>query len=232
MSIADLSREEQEKAEKLCAFFAGGMHEPVWSDQCSREDDWDHQRFIARNEALLDELDSWGKGEAQEPAIQPVDAGEETCEKVYDEPAQTAYDRARQKVLVAEALLDASEQGSDEWHEAMAALAAAKQRFKTEQDRATDPTYRKRRATDEWRSGEGKPEYNASRRKVRSKPNVMTPKHVLEAMTPEEFAQHKLDKNAEKQWRYARRKAGWSEQKIEEKLPGWWAKRLVKRSCD
>ena len=65
---------------------------------------------------------------------------------------------------------------------------------------------------------------------MRTKPNKVMPKEELAGMTAEEREQYKKDKNAEKVWRHARRKAGWSDERIEEALPGWWEKRKAKHS--
>lgn len=59
-------------------------------------------------------------------------------------------------------------------------------KISVELERSTDDDWRKLYAIDEWRRGEGRDEYNASRRKVRPEPNVMTPKDVLAIETPEE----------------------------------------------
>lgn len=235
MTIAS-SDPEAQKIENLRAFFDGEAPECTQSGLSVGLNDEDYKkRNAAKGEAILAEFDQLmaDDDEPQPPAPAPTvatEAAEPTCERIDDAPALTPYDKARQRLTDAEILRDVAAPGSDEYHEAMANEADAKRAFKVEQERATDDGWRKRRATDEWRAGEGREEYNASRRKVRDKPNAMTPKDVLDAMTPEERAQHDADKNAEKQWRYGRRKAGWSAEKIEAALPGWWARRLANRT--
>jgi hypothetical protein len=247
MTIAS-SDPDAQKIENLRAFFDGEEPERTQSDLSVGVSDEQYlARKAAEGEALLAEFDQLmaddEDDEIDELVLGDPDGGlddfddakeatEPTCERIDDLPVLTPYDKARQRLTGAEILRDVAIPGSDEYHEAMAEMAAAKRALKVELERATDDGWRKRRATDEWRAGEGREEYNASRRKVRDKPNVMTPKDVLDAMTPEERELHRKDKNAEKVWRYGRRKAGWSEERIEAGLPGWWERRLSRRDCD
>lgn len=245
MSIADRDWDEREKAARLGAFFSGEpMDRPRSELNIGLSDAERRQREEAKLDADLADLIGGDAGAASDELVpaDPVgghndhnadtEATEPTCERIDDVPVLTPYDKARQRLTDAEILRDVAMPGSEEYHEAMAEMAAAKRALKVEMERATDDGWRKRRATDEWRAGEGREEYNASRRKVRDKPNAMTPKDVLDAMTPEERELHRKDKNAEKVWRYGRRKAGWSEERIEAGLPGWWERRLSRRDCD
>lgn len=207
-------------------------------DEDSDEDD---------NLASLDDLEDVTRIEADdtdtvEPvAVEPVapakvapideDDEEPDFERIDHAPAPTPFDKARQRIEDAEILLAVAQPGSAEHHEALADLANANRLFKLEQGRATDDGWRKRRAIDEHRAGAGKVEYNAGRRKKRPKPNTMTPKDVLDAMTPEQRARHKLDQTAKRVWVHKKRKAGWTEERIEAELPGWWSRLLAKRAC-
>nr|WP_321455051.1 hypothetical protein [uncultured Cohaesibacter sp.] len=145
-------------------------------------------------------------------------------------PVLQPYDKARRKMRKAQDRLSTLKQGTRDWLIASKTLENAKEAFEEEKRRAIDDDWRKRRDIDHWRAGEGRDVYNASRRKVRTKPNKVMPKEELAGMTAEEREQYKKDKNAEKVWRHARRKAGWTDEQIEEVLPGWWEKRKAKHS--
>lgn len=241
MTIADHDRDELENVGRLNAFFAGeSIDRPQRELSIGSSDDGYRQRRNAEGEAALEELDQLMADDeadgidelfivvpssgcdAQEAAVEDA---EPTYERVDDAPTLTPYDKARQRLNEAEILRDAVEPGGDEYHEAMADLAAAKQALKAEQERATDDGWRKRRATDEWRSGAGRAEYNASRRRVRDKSNTRR-----QDMNSEERAQHDADMNAKRVWMSKKRKAGWSAEKIEAALPGWWVRRLANRA--
>lgn len=71
-------------------------------------------------------------------------------------------------------------------------IERAQERFELEKARATDDTWRRLRDIDDWRSRDGRELRNASRRKVRSKPN-----EDLSHLTPSEKAQHKRDQRAD-----------------------------------
>lgn len=224
---------DTQKIENLHAFFEG---EPLAQRQSElsvgAEDVARRQHDEAQIDAAFDELIGCdGDSDMIDDQSTVTGAAEPTYERIDHAPALTPYDKAGQRLIEAEILRDVAEPGSDDYHRAMADLVEAKRAFKLEQERSTDDGWRKRRATDEWRAGEGRDEYNASRRKVRDWPNTVTPKEVLNAMTPEERAQHDRDKNAEKVWKHGRRKAGWNAEKIQAELPGWWTRRLAKRAC-
>lgn len=68
----------------------------------------------------------------------------------------------------------------------------AQDRFDTEKKRDADDAWRRRRDIDDWRSREGREIRNASRRKVRSKPN-----EDLSPLTPEQKKEHKRAQRAD-----------------------------------
>mgnify|MGYP005994327291 CR=1 FL=1 len=134
---------------------------------------------------------------------------EAETEKCYEPVQKTPYDRALEAKRSAEHARDIAKPGTDEYHAAMSELAEKNRVFKLEQQRALDPTWRRRRETDAWRSGPGRDDYNASRRRVRDRPNKMTEKNALEAMTDEERHRHIRDQKADSATRRrARRKFG------------------------
>lgn len=234
MTTPETNLSDFEKAERLREFFDGTKPERAYSDlTIGATPEAMHQREAARIEAALSEFDNLLSDDehAAKPESTPAPDGEPDFERIDHAPVATPYDRARQRIEDAEILCATAEPGSGDYHEAMADLAEAKRALKLEQDRATDDGWRKRRVTDEWRAGPGRDEYNASRRKTRSKPNKMTPKGVLDAMTPEQRERHKADMAAKDVWVFKRRKAGWTEERIEAELPGWWARRTAKRAC-
>ncbi len=211
MTIAS-SDPDAQKIENLRAFFDGEEPERTQSGLSVGVSDEQYlMRKAAEGEALLAEFDQLMADDEDDVIDELVlgdpdgrlddsddvtEAAEPTYERIDDAPALTPYDKARQRLKEAEAMRDAVEPGSDEYHRAMADLAKANQIFKAEQSRATDEGWRKRRATDEWRAGEGRNEYNASRRD-KDRPNTMIPKAVLDAMTPDERAQHVKDQKAD-----------------------------------
>ncbi|MFC2967710.1 hypothetical protein [Acidimangrovimonas pyrenivorans] len=232
MSIASSDRDAQEFEDRLDAVARGEKPERDFTDLTVGDGGQSLRRVEASLAELDDMIDETARERAgHEAAGEPTQDDDADFERVDHAPELTPYDKARERVYEAEIYRDAVEQGSDEWHQAMAELAEARRALKQEQERATDEGWRKRRATEEWRSGPGREVYNASRRKVRNKANKMTPRAVLDAMTPEERAQHRKDKNAEKQWRFAQRKRGKTDEQIEAELPGWWARRRAKTAC-
>lgn len=95
------------------------------------------------------------------------------------------YDRAIERRIELEDELSTLDRESPRYSEAMSELAEVHKRINTELERATDDIYRERQRIDEYRATTGREEFNASRRD-RAEPNVMTPKEVLAAETPEE----------------------------------------------
>jgi|GEM_PF-6475187 len=231
--------DERRKAERLQAFFDGEKPEAATCDlTIGITDEAYRRREAAKSDEVLAAFDRLMDAEAEEGTLAPIIAipskivtpvldCELDLERIYPDLILTPYDKARQRVTDAEILKDVSDPGSDDYHEAMAEYAAAKFALKREIERNKDDGWRERRAIDNWRAGEGREDYNASRRKKRSKPNAR-----LKEMTPEARALHKGDKNAEKQWKFSRRKAGRTQAQIDAELPGWWAKRLAKRISD
>lgn len=175
--------------------------------------------------SALDDLDDDTIPDAILARFYVGDPGDiEPIEKTYD-PINPAcrYGKAFARVRALEARLDGVD--PDNAHNVTADLEAAYRAWNVEKERALDDRFRKFHLVNNWRANEGRNKYNASRRKVRDKPNAK-----VSDMTPEERARHKLDKNAERQWRLTRRKTGWTDDRIEAELPGWWARRLAKRA--
>lgn len=101
-------------------------------------------------------------------------------------PAYTSrYDRQFLKRIELDKELANLNTSAPRYHVAMAELAEVRRRIKIELDRSTDDTYRERERADEYKLTIGKDERNADRRD-RPDANVMTPKEVLAAETPEE----------------------------------------------
>ncbi|MEQ8899274.1 MAG: hypothetical protein RID23_19505 [Roseovarius sp.] len=189
---------EDEKREGFEAFFAGA---PSRGKELSFGPS--DEELAARNQAMLDRIDNlFDDREADQPRVAtspaPLDEDDEEVEIIRHEPSTiTPYDKAFAEVRRLEAELDSLERGSDEYRRVMSDLARARGRLKLETDRGKSDSWRWRRKVDEWRKDEGHEKYNASRR-TRGKPNHMTPKEVLDAMTPEERAQHDKDRNADR----------------------------------
>lgn len=226
---------DAEKIDNLRAFFEGEEPERTQSGlSVGLSDEEYKKRTAAEGEALLAEFDQLmaddEDDEINEPVLVDPDAASEAVEPTYeridDALALTPYDKARQRLTDAEILRDVAAPGSDEYHEAMADMAAAKRDLKTAIERDADPVFRKRRDIDEHRAGPGREEYNDSRRKVRVTPNARR-----QDMTPEERLQHDKDMNAKRVWVSKKRKAGWSAERIEAELQGWWSRRMAKRPC-
>lgn len=241
MTIAS-SDPDAQKIQNLRAFFDGEEPERTQSGLSVGASDEEYQaRKAAEGEALLAEFDQIMADDEDDVIDELVlgdpdgglddpdtatEAAEPTYERIDDAPAPTPYDKARQRLTDAEILRDVAAPGSDEYHEAMADLADAKRDVKTVIERDADPVFRKRRDIDEHRAGPGREEYNDSRRKVRDTPNARR-----RDMAPEERAQHDADMNAKRVWMSKKRKAGWSAERIEAELPGWWSRRIAKRPC-
>ncbi|WP_170402364.1 hypothetical protein [Ruegeria arenilitoris] len=197
MLIAEPNRDDVEKAENLRAFFAGGVP-TIAEDEMSVgiSDEAYAQRRSDRLENILsklDDLDSLDEQTASEPL---VSAAEASSDRIDHKPRLTRYDKALRAEREALALAARSEQGSDTYHRAMSDAASARSKRKAEENRDADPVGRKQNETDRWRSEEGREIYNASRRS-RARPNDMTPKEVLGAMTPEQIERHKKDQKAD-----------------------------------
>lgn len=159
------------------------------------------EQLAAREADMLDQIDRlFDDGDQHQPRVDPCPAPseEDEVEIIRHEPStSTPYDKAFADVRRLEAELHSLELGSDEYHRIMRDLAKARGRLKLETGRGKSDSWRWRRKVDEWRKDKGHEKYNASRR-TRGKPNEMTPKEVLDAMTPEERAQHDKDRNADR----------------------------------
>lgn len=106
-------------------------------------------------------------------------------EILRDEPAYISrYDRLFRARNEIEKNLAELDQDHPEYHSEMARLADLNVRIRTALKRAQDDHFREYERIDEWRLTH-KEEYNASRR-VRKRPNKMTPKDVLASETSEQ----------------------------------------------
>lgn len=101
-------------------------------------------------------------------------------------------------------------------------IERAQARYTREIERGKDDAYRKRRGIDEWRAGEGREEYNTSRR---SRPEANAD---LSELTTEQKKQRKLDQTADSKWMKRCRSDGWSEERIQVEL----VVRIRKREAD
>ena len=227
MSNANHDPDEQEKAARLDAFFSGKAPDRGSRDLTVGIDDDARLQSQADklDEALALHLGDLDASEAVTPPVVTAEPIDDTYERIDYAPALTPYDKARTRKTEAEVWRDVCEPGSDEYHRAMADLAEANRALKVEVERATDDGWRKRRAIDIHRAGEGREEYNSSRRKVRPQPNARR-----QDMTPEERKNHDADMNAKRAWVSKKRKAGWAEDRIAAELQNWWAKRRAKRA--
>lgn len=144
-------------------------------------------------------------------------------EIIYDSPAYVSpYDKCFLRVRSLEAQLMAAL--PDEVPQIEADLRKANEKWNVEKERALDDRHREFQRIDRWRAEEGREDHNAARRKVRSEPNA-----DLKDMSEADREDHKADMAAKQAWKYSKRKAGWSEEKITAELPGWWVKRKAKR---
>lgn len=117
------------------------------------------------------------------------------------------YDRHFKKRAPLEQELATLTPDEPRYHEVMAELAEVNRRIKIELERSTDDTYRKLERIDEYKLTIGKDERNVSRRD-RPEANVMTPKEVLAAETPNEKAKRVHKRKLENQaLRRAKKKA-------------------------
>lgn len=117
------------------------------------------------------------------------------------------YDRQFKKRAPLEQELATLTPEEPRYHKVMAELAEVNRRIKIELERSTDDTYRKLERIDEYKLTIGKDERNASRRD-RPEANVMTPKEVLAAETPDEKVKRLRERKKETQaLRRAKKKA-------------------------
>lgn len=86
----------------------------------------------------------------------------------------------------------------------------AQKQFDKEKKRSIDDAWRRRRDIDDWRSREGRELRNASRRKVRSKPN-----EDLSHLTAEQKAEHKRGQRADANFIKRRTEEGMSKADIQ-----------------
>jgi len=126
-----------------------------------------------RLQDILDELDDIGIDANEKIATAP-DASDESefPTKIYDPVRHTPWDRARAKELAAEQHLSAQKEGTLEYAVAKNRYDDALRLRKIEDERDSDPDFRKYRAIDADRAGLGRDEYNSSRRNKRTTPNI------------------------------------------------------------
>lgn len=91
--------------------------------------------------------------------------------KIYNPIYYTRWDRLREIERLTEERLSKTVEGTTAHAIAKRQYDEALRLRKIEDFRDSDPTWRKRRETNRWRWGPGKPIYNAKRRKVRTEPN-------------------------------------------------------------
>ena len=117
------------------------------------------------------------------------------------------YDRQFKKRALLEQELTTLTPEDPRYHVVMAELAEVNRKVKIELERSTDDTYRKLERIDEYKLTIGKDERKASRRD-RPEANVMTPKEVLAAETPNEKAKRLRERKKKTQaLRRAKKKA-------------------------
>lgn len=164
-----------------------------------------------RDQKTLDELEAMIESTSPSAAKfafamdEPV-----TCDIIYDEVELTPYDRSRDAVRVATATLTGAAEGSALHAAATERLARAQAKFETEQARALDPKFRKLRAIDSFRKGDGRKAYNTANRLVRKNPNA-----DLKNMSVEQRAVHRKARVADNVFTNRKRKAGWTPEQIE-----------------
>lgn len=86
---------------------------------------------------------------------------------------------------------------------------------------------RKRESIDDWRAGDGRETYNAGRRNGKG-----TPHADVDSMTAEQRERHDKDGAADRAWHARRRKAGWSEIKIQAEFVVRVRAREAKRAAE
>lgn len=206
----DLTPEDQRRLEGLRSFLEG---DPIadWSDTslCGGAQQAMEDRVLAELDALLQEEGfDVQTSKVQHTERRPFREPEPSCdedggfiEKIYHEPEQTLYDKARAKIKDAENRMAANAKLSPEWNRAIHELAEGKRQLATALERDSDEGWRKRRRIDEWRAGDGREAYNASRRKIRTTANASR-----QSMSVEERKDHDREKAADRKARYDARK--------------------------
>jgi hypothetical protein len=132
--------------------------------------------------------------------------------RIWPRVKLTPYDKKRIALRDLEAKRDAITAKGDLTNEDRPLIEKAQALFDREGQRAKDDVYRKRRAIDEWRGGEGREEYNAGRRD-RPEPNA-----DLSGLTPEQKKQRKQDQTNDSRWGNRKRADGWPEPRIQAQL--------------
>lgn len=138
-----------------------------------------------------------------------------------DNPVRfTPFDKALAGLRTARQRLDVLEVETPEYHLALVELEKAVQKWEAENERAIDPSWRKLRNTDEWRSDAGREEYNASRRKVRGKANA-----DLSKLTEEQKTAHRNTQKRDSEYAKRKEAAGWTLEQVQIGLDKRRAKR-------
>ncbi|EYR81962.1 hypothetical protein [Shinella sp. DD12] len=125
----------------------------------------------------------------------------------------TPYDRRRQELRVLQEKRDellTHPESQRRIAELDYQIKKAEDRFEKEKKRSTDDSWRRRRDIDDWRSRGGREIRNASRRKVRIKPN-----EDLSHLTPEQKEERKRDQRADANFIKRREQEGMSEANIQ-----------------
>lgn len=110
--------------------------------------------------------------------------------KTYPKVRYTPWDRAKEKLRLADEKLSGTVEGTTEHAIAKRKYDEALRKFRIEEQRDSDPKWRALRSNDIWRAGEGKEVFNKSRRKVRDNPNM-----DLSGLTPEQKRQRELEQD-------------------------------------
>lgn len=223
------SQEKLDFQDRLTAFYTGTPMPTGKELDAGPTDDEVLAHQEAELLAQLDGLDTF-ENEVQArfvPLFDPdeLEAVSKSIEKIYPEPT-SRYDKAFAEVVRCERRLGDIDQEHPDYHKVMADLASAKAVRKEELRRGLDDTWRNRHEVDQWRSGEGREEYNASRRKVRDKANA-----DLSGMTEEERDQHRRDQKRDSDIRCSLRAKGKSDAAIEMHLSKARKKRAAKRAA-
>lgn len=136
--------------------------------------------------------------------------------RTWSPVSMTPYDRRLKELRDLEAKRDAVLSKAERSNEDTMRLTCleplisqAQERFDSERKHAESDIGRLRYRIDNWRSNEGKDDYNASRRNKRDKPNA-----DLSRMTPEQIAQRERDRSADSKWLNRRRAKGMDEEAL------------------
>ncbi|SLN62202.1 hypothetical protein PEL8287_03387 [Roseovarius litorisediminis] len=140
------------------------------------------------------------------------DPDEEPVDRIYEAPTMVSrYDKCFARVRALEAQLEKA--NPNDAPRVAADLKAANAAWDIEKERGLNDRFRKFHLIDGWRSGEGRDGYNTARRTKRSEPNT-----ILQGMSEEERKEHKRALGRNREWKRSKKKAGWSDDQIENGL--------------